>query len=97
MLGVTFIALSSGGNVLAFIDIPALVIIFVFALLFSMADTKSIKGAIMLLNCVDSSNLEWLPKATGTMHLTVFYAHMVKAMCLLFLGIYLKDKLRGCC
>ncbi len=41
----------------------------------------------MLLNSVDSSNLEWLPKATGTMLLTVFYAHMVKAMCLFFLGI----------
>ncbi len=46
MLGVTFFALSSGGNMLAFIDIPALVIVFVFALLFSIADTKSIKTRV---------------------------------------------------
>ena len=48
MLGVTFFALSSGGNMLAFIDIPALVIVFVFALLFSIADTKSIKPASVI-------------------------------------------------
>ena len=41
MLGVTFFALTGGDKLAAFIDIAALVIVFVFALLFSIADTNS--------------------------------------------------------
>ena len=103
MLGVTFIALSSGGNVLAFIDIPAFVIVSVFALLFSMAYTKSIKtrvrnfsdgavlggwigaiiGTIMLLNSVDSSNLEWLPNLRE-LCFSKFSMHICLKQCVIF-------------